>query len=161
MVENDPANIPLPRDRDGGDPMEVDSTSLANKLIGLAKQVLIEEKPIKIYSFSVDKLNEGNTRYWFYIIKQQLRTQYALQAIQLYNKVGQDEYIQILDKDTGWNCVDMKATIIIEVGLTLSTIISTKCYKTAGDKWDYLRERYLQSTKTCKATKLMKMASWS
>ena len=57
-----------------------------------------------------------------------------LQAIQLYNKVGQDEYIQILDKDTGWNCVDMKATIIIEVGLTLSTIISTKCYETAGDK---------------------------
>ena len=88
MVENDPVNISLPRDRDGGDPMEVDSTSLANKPIGLAKQVLIEKKPIKIYPFSVDKLNEGNTRYWFHVIKQQLRTQYVLQAIQLYNKVG-------------------------------------------------------------------------
>ena len=74
MVENNPVNIPLPRDRDGGDLMKVDSTSLANKLIGLAKWVLIKKKLIKIYSFSVDKLNEGNTRYWFYIIKQQLRT---------------------------------------------------------------------------------------
>ena len=37
MMENDPVNIPLPRDRDGGDPMEVDSISLANKPIGPAK----------------------------------------------------------------------------------------------------------------------------
>ena len=66
-----------------------------------------------------------------------------------------------MDKDTEWNHADMKATIIIEVGLTLSIIISMKCYKTAGDKWDYLRERYLQSTKTCKATKLMEIASWN
>ena len=56
-------NIPLLRDRDGGDLMEIDSTSLANKLIGLVKQVLIKEKSIKIYSFSVDKLNKGNARY--------------------------------------------------------------------------------------------------
>ena len=70
MVENNPVNIPLPRDRDGGDLMKVDSTSLVNKLIGLAKQVLIKEKLIKIYPFSVDKLNKGNTRYWFHVIKQ-------------------------------------------------------------------------------------------
>ena len=57
-----------------------------------------------------------------------------LQAIQLYNKVGWDEYIQILDKDIGYNHTDMKTTIIIEVGLTSSTIISMKCYKTVRDK---------------------------
>mgnify|MGYP001506813612 CR=1 FL=1 len=70
MVENNPVNIPLPRDRDGGDPMEVDSISLANKPIGPAKWVLIKEKPIKIYPFLVNKLNEGNARYWFHVIKQ-------------------------------------------------------------------------------------------
>ena len=37
MVENNPVNTPLPRNRDGGDPMEVDSISLANKPIGPAK----------------------------------------------------------------------------------------------------------------------------
>ena len=37
MVENNPVNIPLPRDRDGGDLMKVDSTSLVNKLISPAK----------------------------------------------------------------------------------------------------------------------------
>ena len=164
MVESDPANVPLPRDREDkrdGDPMEVDSTNLANKPIGPAKRVLVEEKPIKIYPFTVNKLNEGNSRYWFQVIKQQLRTQYALQAIQLYNEIGRDEYIHILDTDAGWNRADMKATMIMEAGLTSSTIISTMRHETAGEKWDYLRERYLQSIKTRKATKLMEMASWS
>lgn len=55
----------------------------------------------------------------------------------------------------------MKAAIIIEISLTLFTIISVKHHETAEEKQDYLRERYLQSTKTHKATRLMKMASWS
>ena len=69
MVENDPVNTPLPQDKNNGDPMEVDSTSLVNKPIGLAKQVLVKKKPVKIYPFSVNKLNEGNARYWFHVIK--------------------------------------------------------------------------------------------
>ena len=162
MVENDPRNIPLPEDRDGDTSMTgMNSANQANKPIGPAKRVLVEEKPIKIYPFSVDKLNEGNTRYWFHVIKQQLRTQYALQAIQLYAEVGRNEYIYVLETDAGWNRADMKASMIIEAGLTSSTIISTKRHETAGEKWDYLRDRYLQSTKTHKATRLMDMANWS
>ena len=162
MAENNPRNIPLPEDRDGDTSMTgMNSANQANKPIGPAKQVLVEEKPIKIYPFSVDKLNEGNTRYWLHVIKQQLRTQYALQAIQLYAEVGWNEYIYILETDAGWNHTDMKASMIIEAGLTSSTIISTKCHETVGEKWDYLRDRYLQSTKTHKATRLMDMANWS
>ena len=150
MVENNPMNMALPdnaertsrnrnenrrTDHDGDTNMTgLNSTNQANKPIGPAKQVLVEEKPIKIYPFSVDKQNEGNARYWFHVIKQQLRTQYALQAIQLYAEVGQNEYIHVLETDAGWNHADMKASMIIEAGLTSSTIISTKCHVLWGSR---------------------------
>ena len=59
------------------EPCEVPKTAAKAEPKGLAKRVLMEEKPIKVYPFTVDKLSEENTRYWFYTIKQQLRIQYT------------------------------------------------------------------------------------
>ena len=51
MVENDPANNPLPKDRDGD-----------ARMTGTDDDP-VDVKPIKIYPFSIEELSEKNARH--------------------------------------------------------------------------------------------------
>ena len=127
----------------------------------VADEEPVEEKPIKIYSFSIDKLCEDNARYWFHAMGKQLRGQYAWQAIQFYAKVGKDEYAQILSRKHNWYRVDLKADMIIENGLSPSTVLDVKTQPNAGQKWEYLKKTFMETSNTRKALKLMRMANWT
>ena len=127
----------------------------------VADEEPVEEKPIKIYSFSIDKLCEDNARYWFHAMEKQLRGQYAWQAIQFYAKVGKDEYAQILSRKHNWYRVDLKADMIIENGLSPSTVLDVKTQPNAGQKWEYLKKTFMETSNTRKALKLMRMANWT
>ena len=52
----------------------------------------IEEKGIEINKFTIDKLTEGNARYWFYAMESQLKVQFSWQAIEYHQEVGNNEY---------------------------------------------------------------------
>ena len=54
-------------------------------------RMVVEEPAIKIYPFSIDKLEEDNARYWFHAIEKQMRLQYCWQAIQYYQDIGDQE----------------------------------------------------------------------
>ncbi|EYE90608.1 uncharacterized protein EURHEDRAFT_510308 [Aspergillus ruber CBS 135680] len=121
----------------------------------------VDEKPIKIYPFSIDKLCEDNARYWFHAMEKQLRGQNAWQAIGFYAKVGKDEYARILSQKPSWSRVDLKADMIIENGLSPSTVLDVKSQPNAGRKWDYLKKTFMETSNTRKALKLMRMANWT
>ena len=92
MAENNPTNIPLPDDRDD----DVNMTGVGN-------EDPIEAKPIKIYSFTINKLSKDNARYWFHAIEKQLWTQYAWQAIELYVKIRKTAYADRLVRKPNWH----------------------------------------------------------
>ena len=62
------------------------------KMTSMDNEDPIEGKLIKIYHFSINKLSEDNTRYWFHAIEKQLRTQYAWQAIELHARIRSEAY---------------------------------------------------------------------
>ena len=68
------------------------------KMTGMDNEDPIEGELIKIYHFSIDKLSEDNTRYWFHAIEKQLGTQYTWQAIELHVKIRNEAYIERLVK---------------------------------------------------------------
>ncbi|ODM22594.1 hypothetical protein SI65_00183 [Aspergillus cristatus] len=120
----------------------------------------VEETGIKIYSFTIEKLNEENAQYWFYAMESQLKVQFAWQAIEYYYEVGKEEYNRIRKDHMKWTKVDMKADMIIQQGLTPTIILEIKDLPNVGVKWDYLKEAYLKSSNAMKAMQLMKMANW-
>jgi len=120
-----------------------------------------DEAGIKIYQFTIDKLSEENARYWFHMMEKQLKVQFCWQAIEYYYEVGSAKYGSIIRNDMDWFRIDLKADSIIEQGLSPATILEVKGQLNAGSKWDYLKERFLRSTNTMKAMKLMQITSWS
>ena len=96
------------------------------KMTGVDNEDPIEGKLIKIYHFSINKLSEDNTRYWFHVIEKQLRTQYAWQAIELHARIRNEAYTDRLVRKSNWQWINMKADMIIEIGLTLSTVLEVK-----------------------------------
>ena len=95
---------------------------------------LIKSELIKIYHFSIDKLSEDNTRYWFHAIEKQLGTQYTWQAIELHVKIRNEAYIERLVKKSNQQQINMKADMIIKMGLTLSIILEIKDQQNTGEK---------------------------
>ena len=127
------------------------------KMTGVDNEDPIEGEPIKIYHFSIDKLSEDNARYWFHAIEKQLRTQYAWQAIELHARIRSEAYAERLVRKSNWQRIDMKADMIIEMGLTPSTVLEVKDQRNAGEKWQYLKKRFLKSSNTKKMLKLMRI----
>ena len=127
------------------------------KMTGVDNEDPMSAKPIKIYSFSTDKLSEDNARYWFHVIEKQLRTQYAWQAIELHTRIGNEAYADRLVRKPNWHRVDMQADMIIEMGLTPATTLEIKDQRNAGEKWEYLKKRFLKSSSTKKMMKLMRI----
>lgn len=121
----------------------------------------VQESGIKIYAFSIDALNEDNARYWFHAMEKQLKGQFSWQAIEYYQEVGNMVYTSVLKESTEWYKIDLKADMIIEKGLSPSTILEVKTQPNAGRKWDYLKKTFMKSSNTRKALKLMKMANWT
>ena len=73
------------------------------KMTSMDNEDPIEGKPIKIYYFSINKLSEDNTRYWFHVIEKQLRTQYAWQAIELHARIRNEVYADRLVRKPNWH----------------------------------------------------------
>ncbi|ODM15555.1 hypothetical protein SI65_09158 [Aspergillus cristatus] len=121
----------------------------------------VKENGIKIYQFSIDRLNEENARYWFHTMEKQLKVQFCWQTIEYFYEVGSARYSSIIGNDMDWFKIDLKADSIIEQGLTPATILEVKDQPNAGSKWNCLKEMFLKSSNTKKAMKLMKMASWT
>ena len=119
-----------------------------------------EGKPIKVYPFAVDHLCEENARYWFYEMETQLGGQYAWEAIELYEEYGPVKFKRML-ADHEWERVNRKANLIIQKGLSPTTILEIKDMNLAGDRWTYLREKFLTPNNAMKAMKLMQMANWT
>ncbi|ODM23858.1 hypothetical protein SI65_01448 [Aspergillus cristatus] len=44
----------------------------------------VKENGIKIYQFSIDRLNEENARYWFHTMEKQLKVQFCWQTIEYF-----------------------------------------------------------------------------
>lgn len=120
-----------------------------------------KEKGVKIYPFSIEKLSESNARYWFHVMESQLKAQFSWGAIEYYHEIGKDEFSKILRQDVEWFKVNLKADMIIQQGLSPTTILEVKDQWNAGLKWDRLKEIFLKSSNTKKAMKLMKMANWT
>ena len=127
------------------------------KMTGVDNEDPIEGEPIKIYHFSIDKLSEDNARYWFHAIEKQLRTQYAWQAIELHARIRSEAYADRLVRKSNWQWIDMKADMIIKMGLTPSMILEVKDQWNAGEKWQYLKKRFLKSSSIKKMIKLMRI----
>lgn len=121
----------------------------------------VQEKGIKIYPFTIEKLSEDNARYWFHEMEHQLRVQFSWQAIEYYQEIGNEKFSRILSNNTEWSKIDLKADTIIRQGLSPTTVLEVKDQRNAGLKWDRLKEMFLKSSNTKKAMKLMKMANWS
>lgn len=60
-----------------------------------------------------------------------------------------------------WQKVDLKADTIMEKGLSSTVMFEVDNLKLAGEKWDYLKKRFLKSTNSTKAMMLMKMSTWT
>ena len=148
MVENDPANNPLPKDRDGD-----------ARMTGTDDDP-VDVKPIKIYPFSIEELSEENTRHWFYEMQSQLDAQNAWQVINLYNKERPEEYARKMAK-TAWQRVNKQANLIMGKGLSPTTQFEIKHMNEASVRWEYLRENFLTPNNAMKAMKLMEMANWT
>lgn len=94
----------------------------------------VEETGIKIYSFTIEKLNEDNAPYWFYAMENQSKVQFAWQAIEYYYEVGKEGYNRIRNSHMEWMKVDMKADMIIQQGLTPTIILEIKDLPNVGVK---------------------------
>ena len=121
----------------------------------------VEEKGIKIYPFSIEKLSENNARYWFHAIEKQLKIQFSWQAIERYDEIGAAAYGRLISENMKWYKVNLKAETIIEQGLSARTVLEMKGFANAGSKWDYLKKAFLKSTNARKALKLMRMTNWT
>ena len=51
----------------------------------------------------------------------------------------------------------MQVDMIIEMGLTPATTLEIKDQRNAGQKWEYLKKRFLKSSSTKKMMKLMRI----
>lgn len=133
----------------------------SNTSLPLEIRKLEEDSAVKVYPYTVEKLSEDNAHHWFQTVKKQLYMQGCWQAIEYYKDVGNTEYSRVLDKDSKWFRNDLKADSIIEHGLSSQAAIDVNRLSNAGQKWDYLQRRYLRTTNTRKAMKLMRLASWT
>ena len=66
-------------------------------------------------------------------------------------------YADRLVRKSNWQQIDMKADIIIEMGLTLLTVLEVKDQWNTGKKWQYLKKRFLKSSNIKKMMKLMRI----
>ena len=115
----------------------------------------------KIYSFTIDPLHEGNARYWFQTMAAQLDFQFAWQAIASYQAKGAVGYRESVQRSGKWRMIEMKAKMILAKGLDSSITLETSDIEFAGEKWKYLKERFLNTSNSMKAIKLMEMATWT
>lgn len=129
------------------------------KPIRSKKQIPNFEKSIKINPFTIEALSEENARYWFFVMKRQLKNQFSWQAIQLYEEVGLEEYAKALN-NPAWQWFDMQMETIISMGLDQKTDLEAKTQSNAGEKWAFLKKSYLNATSPLKTDKLMKMVTW-
>ena len=121
----------------------------------------VEGNGIKIYSFTINELHEGNARYWFHSMRKQLELQYAWQAIDHYHAVGASQHHDAMERSDRWHKIDLKADTIMEQGLSSTIVLEIDDLRSAGEKWDYLKERFLKATNSMKAMMLMKMSTWT
>ena len=152
MVENDPRNNPWQKDKDGDENMD----GMGKRSI-MAKRHPNEAKPVKIYPFTIDKLSEENARYWFHTIQKQMMAQHVWEAIEMHAEVGNEEYMAGLSEMASWREVDLRADMIIEHGLTSTTVVEVKDQLNAGEKWEHLKRKFLKSSRTRKMMKLMNL----
>lgn len=92
-----------------------------------------EGKGIKVYSFEIEKLQEENARYWFHSIKKQLELQCAWEAIEYCQDIGVAAFQEEM-ADPDWKMVNLKADMILEKGLSSSTILEVDDLGTAYKK---------------------------
>lgn len=124
------------------------------------------KKPIKIELFSIgklDKLDYENAIYWFDEMKSQLEIQGAWEAIEKYAEVGPKRYEQMISTPD-WERIDLKATLIIDQGLSPNARLEFKSKRNAGQKWGSLKNSFLPSSKIRKmlaVMKLRRMTSWT
>ena len=156
MVENDPRNNPWQKDKDGDENMD----GMGKRSI-MAKRHPNEAKPVKIYPFTIDKLSEENARYWFHTIRKQMMAQHVWEAIEMHAEVGNEEYMAGLSEMASWREVDLRADMIIEHGLTSTTVVEVKDQLNTGEKWEHLKRKFLKSSRTRKMMKLMNLCTWT
>ena len=120
----------------------------------------IEAKPIKVYPFSINELSEENARQWFYEMQSELDAQYAWQVIELYLKKDLEEYRRKMARPN-WQRVNKQANLIMGKGLSSTTRYEIKDLKEAGERWKFLKERFLTPNVAMKAMRLMDMANWT
>lgn len=128
------------------------------KPIRLNRQVSNFEKLIKVNNIIIKKLSEKNTRHWFFAIERQLKHQYAQQAIQLYDKIGPTEYAKTIE-NPAQKWFDMQAEAIISMGLDEKTDLEAKTQPNIGEKWNFLKKSYLESTDPLKIDIMIRMAN--
>lgn len=125
-----------------------------------------EDEPVigevaKIHSFTIDPLCEGNARYWFQTMAAQMEFQYAWQAIVSYQTKGAIGHQESIQRSSKWRMIEMKAKMILAKGLDSSIVLEISDLEFAGEKWKYLKERFLDTSDSMKAIKLMEMATWT
>lgn len=116
-------------------------------------------KPIKIYPFTVNKLTKETTRYWFPTIKKQMEAQKVWETIEMHEKISNKAYMKGLSNSNWWK-LDLKADMIMDVGLTTTTIVEVKDIPNTGEKWQFLKKEFMKSSNTKKMMKLMNLCNW-
>ncbi|KAK5720537.1 hypothetical protein LTS12_027628 [Elasticomyces elasticus] len=142
----------------GKEPLE-ERTEMPFRPKSTGMRKLGEGKGIKVYSFEIEKLREENARYWFRSMKKQLESQCAWEAIEYCQDIGVAAFQEEM-ADPDWKMVNLKADMILEKGLSSSTVLEVDDLGTAYEKWTYLKDRFLRATNSMKAMAFSALATW-
>ena len=72
----------------------------------------------------------------------------------MYEKIGNEEYMNGLS-NSNWRKLDLKANMIMDVGLTTTTIVEVKDIPNTGEEWKYLKKKFMKSSGTNKMLRSM------
>ena len=97
---------------------------------------------MKIKYFSIEKLKSENARLWFHTTGMQLKLHRAWDAIETYDKIGDEEFTLLCQTYANWDDLNLKASMVIEAGLSQATVLDCASMTNAGRQWQYVKERY-------------------
>ena len=83
-----------------------------------------------------------------------MKAQEVWEAIEMYEKIGNEEYMNGLS-NSNWRKLDLKANMIMDVGLTTTTIVEVKDIPNTGEEWKYLKKKFMKSSGTNKMLRSM------
>lgn len=83
-----------------------------------------------------------------------MKAQEVWEAIEMYEKIGNEEYMNWLS-NSNWRKLDLKANMIMDVGLTTTTIVEVKDIPNTGEEWKYLKKKFMKSSGTNKMLRSM------